>query len=246
MPPVDFGRYLLKRDDPTLTPDELQEAQALMAALEAGKPLGLLAPPRAEPWKLLCHLAERGDFLLHGTGDPNIAQFVPRQPTDSNPFGAQNAVYAASDGLWPMYYAILDRSPPFSLHNACISLVDDGREGERYYFFSIQNSALARRPYRPGYVYILPKATFSRDPQDELGGVRFVVHHWASLEPVKPLAIVPVRPEHFPFLEQMRGHDDEVLEARMKEDPTMFPWVDELYADRPSKYPRSCPHRASP
>lgn len=111
--------------------------------------------PGLPKWQLLSVLADDFGFMLHGTGDPTIIEFTPRQPKDSNPFGAQNAVYAASDGIWPIFYAILDRNPPFSLHNACIRLVDeDGIESEPKFFFSIERSALERRPFRKGYVYV--------------------------------------------------------------------------------------------
>jgi hypothetical protein len=34
-------------------------------------------------------------------------------------------------------------------------------------------------------------------------------------------------PEDFPFLEDIRGHDDSLLYTRAKADPEGFPWVDE-------------------
>lgn len=47
--------------------------------------------------------------MLHGTGEPDIALFEPRQPEDLSEFGGRRAVFAAMDGIWPMYFAILDR-----------------------------------------------------------------------------------------------------------------------------------------
>jgi hypothetical protein len=35
-----------------------------------------------------------------------------------------------------------------------------------------------------------------------------------------------VRPEEFPFLNDVRGHDDAVVQARSAADPDGFPWVD--------------------
>ena len=63
----------------------------------------------APKWQFLCYAADRGGFVLHGTGNPDIATFEPRQSNDVDAFGNRCAVYAASDGLWPMYFAILDR-----------------------------------------------------------------------------------------------------------------------------------------
>jgi hypothetical protein len=62
-------------------------------------------------WQFLCHLADHHDIALHGSGDANIALFEPRQSQDLNEFGNQKAVYAASDGLWAMFFAVVDRSP---------------------------------------------------------------------------------------------------------------------------------------
>lgn len=52
--------------------------------------------------QFLCHAADRGMLLLHGSGAPAIRRFEPRQPDDSSEFGNRRAVFAADDGLWPM------------------------------------------------------------------------------------------------------------------------------------------------
>ena len=76
-------------------------------------------------WQFLCHLADHHDIALHGSGDPNIALFEPRQSNDLNEFGNQKAIYAASDGLWAMFFAIVDRERVTSITNACIRLADE-------------------------------------------------------------------------------------------------------------------------
>jgi hypothetical protein len=40
---------------------------------------------------------------------------------------------------------------------------------------------------------------------------------------VKPLAKLTVGPRDFPFLQQIRGHDDELLQARIAANPDGFP-----------------------
>ncbi|MDI5982136.1 hypothetical protein [Amycolatopsis magusensis] len=64
----------------------------------------------APKWQFLCHAADRADFVLHGSGDPGITEFVPRRPPDLTDFGSRLAVFAAADGIWPMFYALLDRT----------------------------------------------------------------------------------------------------------------------------------------
>ncbi|WP_159030652.1 MULTISPECIES: hypothetical protein [Streptomyces] len=47
-------------------------------------------------------MPQTGKLLLHGSGDPAIRRFEPRQPDDSSEFGNRRAVFAADDELWPM------------------------------------------------------------------------------------------------------------------------------------------------
>ncbi len=178
----------------------------------------------APKWQFLCHVADRRGFVLHGTGDPDIAVFEPRQSDDIDEFGNRRAVYAASDGLWPMYFAILDRDRyPMGLTNGCIQVV--GTEGS-YYFFSISRSALDQQPWRDGVVYLLPADTFEAQKTIMDGDQEIRIAQAASLSPVRPAAKLRVGPEDFPFLTAIRGHDDDVLRARAAADPTGFPWVD--------------------
>jgi hypothetical protein len=40
-----------------------------------------------QKWQFLCHLADHHAIALHGSGDPNIALFEPRQFNDLSAFG---------------------------------------------------------------------------------------------------------------------------------------------------------------
>lgn len=184
-----------------------------------------LAAPR---WQFICHIADTREVLLHGSGNPAIARFEPRQPQDLTEFGNQRAVYAASDGLWPVFYAVLDRdSHPLSMNNTSVRLVgEDGAAGEPHYFFSISDKALVQAPWRRGTIYFLPRASFEQQPPATFGGQRILVPQWASAEPVAPLARIEVGPEDFPLLAAVRGHDDATMFARARENPDGFPWVD--------------------
>lgn len=184
-----------------------------------------LAAPR---WQFICHIADTRPVVLHGSGNPSIARFEPRQPMDNTEFGNRNAVYAASDGLWPMYFAILDRDRyDISLVNSAVRpLADDGTAGEPHYFFSISATALAAAPWRRGMLYFLPRDTFEQQPAARFGGLRVAIPQWASPEPVTPLARIEVGPEDFPLLAQIRGHDRETTFARARANPDGFPWID--------------------
>jgi hypothetical protein len=164
-------------------------------------------------WQFLCHLADHHDIALHGSGDHNIVLFEPRQSNDLNEFGNQKAVYAASDGLWAMFFAIVDRDRVTSITNACIRLADEmGTLHGPYYVFSVSQSTLPSQPWRTGTVYLLPRSTFTFQPPMAFGSNQVLIAQLASFEPVQPLAKLTVTPADFPFLMQIRGHDDQRLQ----------------------------------
>lgn len=180
-------------------------------------------------WQFICHVADTRGLILHGSQNPRIYRFEPRKSNDVHPFGDREAVYGSSDGLWSMYYAILDRAKhSMGLVNAAfrVELADGGR-GEPHYFFSISRTALEARPFSPGTIYFLPRIGFDPMPPVEMNGHRVHVEQWASVLPVEPLTRIAVRPDDFPFLNQILGHDDETLWARARVDPDGFPWLDQ-------------------
>jgi hypothetical protein len=184
----------------------------------------------APKWQFLCHAAERRNVVLHGSGNPAIEQFEPRQPNDTLDFSNRRAVFAATDGIWPIYYAILDRErhPTMMLCNSCIRIGSSaGPLSGPYYFFSISRPALEQQPWRTGTVYILPADSFESQPRLRRDDVSIYVAQVASPRAVRPVAKLSVDPGDFPFLHQIHGHDNDRLNARMAADPNGFPWFEE-------------------
>jgi hypothetical protein len=180
-------------------------------------------------WQFLCYIADHHDIALHGSGNPNIAVFEPRQSNDLNEFGNQKAVYAASDGLWAMFFAIVDRDRVTSITNACIRLEEvTGAMHGPLYVFSVSQSVLASKPWRTGTVYILPRKTFKPQPPMPFGPYRVHIAQLASFVPVEPLARLVVTPEDFPFLMQIRGHDDARLQEYATALQTGSPWPKDM------------------
>ena len=176
-------------------------------------------------WQFLCYVADHHDIALHGSGDPHIDLFEPRQSSDINDFGNQKAVYAASDGLWAMFFAIVDRDRVTSISNACIRLEEDtGVVHGPLYVFSVSQSALASQPWRTGSVYLLPRKPFTTQPPMAFGSSKVHIPQLASPVPVQPLAKLTVTPEDFPFLLQIRGHDDQRLREYSTALQTGAPW----------------------
>lgn len=229
--------YWLRRPEPAASAaTEAKFDNLLDAALERGRTSPLPYRLTAPLWQFLCHVADRANIVLHGSAEPDIEIFEPRRAEDNLEFGDRRAIYAATDGIWPMFYAILDRAGhSMSLCNACIRSFDPATSAasagsaasaaSAYYFFSITASALAQRPWRTGTVYLLPGHTFSPQPALEVEERRIAPAQAASETPVRPLAKVTVRPEDFPFLDQIRGHDEKVLAARAAAAPDGFPWL---------------------
>jgi hypothetical protein len=181
-----------------------------------------------DPWKFLCGVADRRTIAFHGTGNAGIESFEPRQPVDFAPFGDQKAVFATSDPIWAMFYAIVDRDRhETTLNNGCIIVFDSsGRPGAPHYYFSIGRRALQERPWRSGYVYLLPADTFVEQPPGVYAGDAARVPQLASPFPVAPFARLRVSPGDFPFLAQIRGHEDERLAEYAQAVMTAAPWPD--------------------
>lgn len=180
-------------------------------------------------WQFLCHVSDHHDIALHGSGNPNIVLFEPRQSNDLHEFGNQKAVYAASDGLWAMFFAVVDRDRVSSITNACVRLVDPtGTVHGPYYVFSVSRSALPTQPWRTGTVYLLPRRTFTIQPSITFGSNEVHIAQLASFEPVQPLAKLTITPEDFPFLQQIRGHDDQRLQEYATALQTGAPWPGDL------------------
>ena len=181
-----------------------------------------------EPWKFLCGVADRRRIAFHGTGDAGIESFEPRRPIDFAPFGEQDAVFATTDPIWAMFYAVVDRDRhETTLNNGCIIVLDSsGRPGTPHYYFSIGRRALQERPWRSGYVYLMPAETFLEQPPGEYGGNTARVPQLASPVAVAPFARLRVSPNDFPFLAQIRGHEDERLAEYAQAVMTAAPWPD--------------------
>lgn len=172
-----------------------------------------LAAPK---WQFLNYAVAHRNLALHGSGNPAIERFEPRQPIDLTEFGNQNAVYAAADGIWAMFYAILDRDNfSLTMANACIQIVAGESISQSLYHFSISRSELAKKPWRNGTVYLLLRETFVEQPAVPFDSVQVKIPQLASLVAVSPLARIQVAPSDFPFLEQVRGHDDARLHEYM-------------------------------
>lgn len=182
-------------------------------------------------WQFLTYLCETKPVILHGSQKGDIPLIKPQQARDIRDFSNQRAIYATTDGIWVIYFAILDRKTyrGISLYNACFRVqVSQDQWSHPYYFFSITQSARIQEPWLLGTIYILPRASFEKEPDQQVMGVRLDLPHWVSPIPAEPIAKLIVGPEDFPFLTEIHGHDDALLNKLMKEKPEGFPWPEAL------------------
>ena len=218
--------YWLSRPGPEPDAAVRAEFDALLAAALAARPGTAIDYRLAAPrWQFLCHVADHGEAVLHGSSDPDITRFEPRQSDDILEFGNRKAVYAAADGLWAMFFAILDRPRRrMSLTNSCFRVLgEDGSVSEPYYYFAVNNDVLEQNQLSPGTVYLLPADRFEREAAYVEDGRRLLTAQAASLEPVEPLAKLVVEPADFPL--RIRGYDLATQLARVEADPGGFPWL---------------------
>lgn len=223
-PPISLDRRTQSAIEEFLALEQMGGADPLLDVDAILRARGIVTP-----WQFLCGLADCREIAFHGTGDPNIESFEPRQPTDFAPFGHQKAVFATSDPIWAMYYAIVDRDRfQLTLNNGCILLMDaeGGPGGVPHYYFSITRDALHRQPWRTGYVYFLPAESFVEQPAGTYAGHAARVPQLASPVAVTPFARLQVAPNDFPLLAQIRGHEDDRLAEYARAVMAAAPWPD--------------------
>ena len=123
--------YVLPRPPRDLDANLIAAVDRLLAeATQCGPEEAIDYTLDAPKWQFLCYLCEAHDVIMHGSGSADITEFEARQYNDTEEFGNRRAGYAASDSIWPMYFAITNRdSPVGSLINEYLRAVDG--EGNR-------------------------------------------------------------------------------------------------------------------
>lgn len=148
-------------------------------------------------YKLLEYLLTHG-YLLHGSSVEDIGLLEPRQANDAaKKSGNQTAVYAVSDPVLPLFYAIKDKK---KLHGMVHSGSSTDDQGIKTYHFEIDGKLSEENPWKNGVIYVLPRESFTQSADDhgELTG------EWVSSGPVSPAARLRVTPEDFPYLKDVK------------------------------------------
>jgi hypothetical protein len=182
-------------------------------------------------WQFLSYICETKNLVLHGSQNLEIGQVEPRQANDKKAFSNQVAIYATTDGIFVIYFAILNRRkhPEMTLFNSCFQArISPDQFSEPLYFFSITQSVLIQKPWCTGAIYILPRQSFIQESTQLAQGIEIIFPHWISSQSMQPIAKLLVEPDDFPFLDQIHGHNDEKLAQLASANPNGFPWLDAL------------------
>lgn len=193
-----------------LTPEKEKAFAALLEEALALGPDAFVTYQLNDPlWEFVAFLNQQNRYLFHSTSQMALTELRPERTSmelgDETGRGNMAAVYATQDGLWSMFFAILDRKAlQGSIRNGVLNFQDANGATVPVYNFSIDQNELAKKPYSPGAMYILPRDSFVQ--LELMPGV--LSNEWVSEQPVRPLAKLFVTPEDFPFLDRIGGHDD--------------------------------------
>jgi len=226
---VEAVTFLLPRPPFDLSPERQKAFEDLWQSTRSGDIVDYRLPyPK---WQYLSYVCETKGLVLHGSQNQRISGVEPRQANDKRAFSNQRAVYATTDGIWVIFFAILDRKKysEMTLFNSCLrARISADQLSEPMYFFSITHSVLLQKPWCEGMIYILPRRHFEQEASQQVQGVEIVLPHWISSLPADPAAKLHVGPQDFPFLAQIHGHNNEKLVQLAATDPSGFPWPEAL------------------
>jgi hypothetical protein len=181
---------------PTLPPPVAEPGFDEVAdALLRGEPVAL--PERRLDF--LRWLGEARGVVFHGSQRNDLAELsTERKSHDATAWGDQQAVYASSDPVWSIYFAVLRRDNGWQgTRNGSM-----GMGGRRFYFFVHNRGSQSPERFGPGSLYILPPDTFKAE--------QWLVDtaHLVSHVSVRPLARIDVTPEDFPFRDRIGYYRD--------------------------------------
>src|SRR5713101_5871872 len=138
--------------------------------------------------ELLSYLVHSRGYLLHGTASADLDEVRPMVATDYEA-RTLDAVFATSDGIWPLFFATLDRGRAGSLWNGCYQ-IRRGSVLHRHYFFFTEADPHHESIWRDGAVYVLPREPFGRT---------WIPNEWVSPQSVRAVTKLAVSPSDFPF-----------------------------------------------
>jgi len=193
-------------------------------------------------YEFLNYLCDEKGLVGHGSSMSDLITLEPvRRSEDVSEFGNRRQVFSSADGIWAMWFAILDKTKlQYGTINGCFTLLRDSGDRHRFYYYAIDADSLRQSsPYGPGVVYLaeadrfpnIHRLPFTAPPpyQD------IHLEEYGSDAPVRPVAHLHVEPLDFPHLDQVWGYDPSQLSERVRTDLDNIPWLydESVYPIRP-------------
>lgn len=176
------------------SPEEIVEYDKLISKIYEGQLIPMELPfPK---YRFLQYLTLQGNFIFHGSNNLDIDIFEPREQTLFNGRRTK-AVFATSEPIWSMFYAVFDRSKLVGgFRNGCLVY-----KNKKYHFYSLNKSTMKNGPWTSGTVYILPKNMFKAADN---GNIRF--DEWVCHDFVKPVNQLKIHSDDFYFINRVSTH----------------------------------------
>lgn len=152
----------------------------------------------------LNYICDWRGYVAHGTPLKDLSVLQPvRYSHDSSEFGNRRQIFCSPDGAWAMWFSILDKSRIRVTENGCVRL-GRGPGRIKYYHFDLPAENKVDPPFIDGMMYIARAADFpDHHPIPLLDRFDAEFEEWGSVDPVTPLAKLPVRPVDFPYLNKV-------------------------------------------
>ncbi|MBB6635290.1 hypothetical protein [Cohnella thailandensis] len=148
-------------------------------------------------YRFIDFIIKEKNYVVHGSNNKEIHLFETRRQTLYNGKYV-DAVFASKDGIWSIFYAVLDRSKVVpNFRNGCFK----ARNNNRFYYFSLTQETWDKAPWTSGTVYFLSSELFE---QTNIGRVYF--DEWVCTQQIKPVLRLDVYIDDFEFLDKVATH----------------------------------------
>lgn len=197
----------------TLTSEKQSAFQGLLDTVLANANGGWIEYDLPYPkHEFIQFVMDKDIFIFHGSNNREIEVFEPVRTSvelyDKAGSGNLQAVYGTHDAFWSMFFSVVHRQQlQGTIRNGVMYFHNQQGEQLAVYNFSVSADQLPEKPWIEGALYFLPRETFER----QWLTLESRSNEWTSPSPVKPIAKLSIRPEDFPFLDKIGGHDDSMF-----------------------------------
>lgn len=129
------------------TVDEIREYDRILNNVNSGESIIDYDSNIFPKYKFIQYISETRNVLLHGSNNKSIQRFEPRKQTLFNGNSAE-AVFASNDGIWPVFYAVLDKKQVvYNIRNGSLSIKTKIR---KFHFYSLDRLTTIKNPWTSG------------------------------------------------------------------------------------------------